>query len=124
MGKVVVDQGALQMALNVLRRAGKDDVADELESATSDFPELPEEGAYIIRYDDAEMKDVDIMGYGARAAALRYYEKVGINWNAHLFVKVDSNTRDHEKRIPSFKVADIRRYGHANPSQDEATTYR
>jgi hypothetical protein len=33
MGQVLVDQGALKMALNVLRRAGKDEVADELEKS-------------------------------------------------------------------------------------------
>lgn len=33
MGQVLIDQGALKMALNVLRRAGKDEVADELEKS-------------------------------------------------------------------------------------------
>ncbi len=36
----LVDSGALQMALNVLRRAGKDEVADALESTAARQPEV------------------------------------------------------------------------------------
>ena len=36
MGMVLVDQGALKMALNVLRRAGKVEVADALEQSAQD----------------------------------------------------------------------------------------
>jgi hypothetical protein len=33
-GRTLVDSGALKMAINVLRRAGKDEVADALESTS------------------------------------------------------------------------------------------
>jgi hypothetical protein len=35
---VLIDQGALKMALNVLRRAGKNEVADELEKTAATGP--------------------------------------------------------------------------------------
>lgn len=124
MGKVVVDQGALRMALNVLIRAGKTEVAEALETSATDYPELPSDGCYIVRFDDAERPDVDFNGYGARDAALKYYDHIAWNWNGHLYAKIDSNTRDAEARFPSLKVADIHRFGRANPSQDEATTCR
>ena len=41
MGMVLVDKGALRMALNVLRRAGKNEVADELEQSAQDVQPLP-----------------------------------------------------------------------------------
>lgn len=37
----VVDSGALQMALNVLRRAGKVEVADELEKTAIRIEDMP-----------------------------------------------------------------------------------
>lgn len=38
--QVLVDRGALQMALNVLERAGKNEVADELRNACSEYVAL------------------------------------------------------------------------------------
>lgn len=55
---------------------------------------LPDEGAYLVKFDDAEREDVLFASTGAKAAALAYYEKVSMSWNAHLFVKIDSNSRD------------------------------
>lgn len=55
---------------------------------------LPDEGAYIIRFDDAEREDEFFAGHGAKDAARRRYEMVSVSWNAHLYVKFDSNCRD------------------------------
>lgn len=38
MNQVLIDRGALRMALNVLRRAGKDEVADEVVNAVREVP--------------------------------------------------------------------------------------
>jgi hypothetical protein len=39
MNQLIVDAGALNMALNVLRRAGKDEVVDELEKSCETVPD-------------------------------------------------------------------------------------
>lgn len=46
----VVDSGALKMALNVLRRAGKTEVADALEAASATLDDPIQYGAYIDSY--------------------------------------------------------------------------
>ena len=56
--------------------------------------DLPEEGSFIIVFDDASVEEEMFTGYGARDAALRRYDQISISWNAHLYVKIDSNSRD------------------------------
>lgn len=64
------------------------------EGSINTFLRLHPDGAYLIQYDDKE-RDVEIFARaGARDAALRRFEQVSEQWNAHLFVKVASNTRD------------------------------
>lgn len=48
---------------------------------------------YIIYFDDADRTPELIVG---REAALKRYEQISMSWNAHLFVKIDSNSRDCE----------------------------
>src|SRR5688572_27059996 len=55
---------------------------------------LPDEGAYLIQYDDASRANELFAGCGAKAAAMRRYAQISENWNAHLFVKIGSNSRD------------------------------
>jgi hypothetical protein len=45
---------------------------------------------YVIFFDDADCKPEMIIG---REAAMRRYEQISDSWNAHLFVKIDSNSR-------------------------------
>lgn len=57
---------------------------------------LPDDGAYIIRYDDTDRADEFFAMTGARDGALARYRQISGNWNAHLYVKIDSNSRDVE----------------------------
>ena len=72
-------------------RCGKDMATTPTEDKGGAWPD---DGAYLIRFDDAEREDESFVGCGAKDAALRYYEQVSDSWNAHLYVKVDSNSRD------------------------------
>lgn len=65
---------------------------------------LPEEGAYIIKYDDADQEDEQFVGAGAREAALKRFDMISLNWNAHLYVKLKSNSRDCEVPDASFVI--------------------
>lgn len=55
---------------------------------------IPEDCPHMIVFDDTERERILFAGAGARSAALKMYEKVSWQWNAHLFVKIDSNARD------------------------------
>lgn len=63
---------------------------------------LPEDGAYLIRYDDHDEADELFAYSGARENAFRRYRDRSSSWNAHLYVKIDSNSRDCE--VPSAKA--------------------
>lgn len=102
-----VDEGMVREVIAELRldapmRPSAHYLADKLEVALSAQPAperqgegwLPETGAYLIRYDDTEQEDELFVGQGARGAAQGRYEQISGNWNAHLFVKIDSNSRD------------------------------
>ncbi len=51
----------------------------------------PDEVPHLIVFDDADRKPELFIG---RAAALARYERISVSWNAHLFVKINSNSRD------------------------------
>lgn len=55
---------------------------------------VPEETPHIIVFDDADRPDEKFSGAGARPAALRRWEQISVSWNAHLFVRVERNSRD------------------------------
>lgn len=55
---------------------------------------LPANGAYIIRFDDADRGDEFFAMSGARDAALARFEQISESWNASLFAKIKSNCRD------------------------------
>lgn len=63
---------------------------------------LPDDGAYLIRYDDKSQHDELFVSVGAKAAAMGRYAQISPSWNAHLFVKIDSNCRD--QKIPNATV--------------------
>lgn len=54
----------------------------------------PEETPHIIVFDDADRPNEVFSGAGARPAALRRWEQISVSWNAHLFVRVEKNSRD------------------------------
>ncbi|MDZ5602554.1 hypothetical protein SJI00_07190 [Pseudomonas sp. RP23018S] len=66
---------------------------------------IPEECPHIIVFDDHDRVDEHFCGAGARPAALRRFEQISRSWNAHLFVRVERNSRDD--RYPSATVADL-----------------
>jgi hypothetical protein len=55
---------------------------------------LPANGAYIVMYDDTDQANELFSGWGAKDAAYHRYAQISNNWNAHLFVKIHSNSRD------------------------------
>jgi hypothetical protein len=53
--------------------------------------EITNQPLYLIKFDDTEVSDETM--FGAETANKRF-EQISGNWNAHLFVKVASNSRD------------------------------
>lgn len=53
---------------------------------------------WLIYYDDKDQRHEIFAGYGAAHSAARRYAQISGNWNAHLFVKVDSNSRDFREQ--------------------------
>ncbi|WP_448679971.1 hypothetical protein [Pseudomonas nicosulfuronedens] len=64
---------------------------------------VPDECPHLIMFDDADVKPIMFAGCGARRAALAKWEQVSINWNAHLFVRIEKNCRDD--RYPCATLA-------------------
>lgn len=46
---------------------------------------------YLIYFDDKEKEPIVIIGY---TNAMKTFEQISQSWNAHLFVKIASNSRD------------------------------
>lgn len=65
------------------------------ESATTPAEvDAPEDGAYLIQYDDPSQSPELFVGHGAHDAAHHRYAQISDSWNAHLFAKIASNSRD------------------------------
>ena len=60
---------------------------------------IPEECPHLIVFDDADRENLMFSGTGAREAAMKTWEQISLSWNAHLFVRVERNSRDD--RYPS-----------------------
>ena len=85
---------------------------------------LPEDGCYIIRFDDHDVEDEMYCGEGALETALYRFAQISVSWNAHLFVKILSNSRDAEENYPSLKAqVTLPEIFPSNPSPGAATTY-
>ncbi len=56
--------------------------------------EVPADCPHMIVFEDDEEATLTFAGHGAREAALKKWEQISDNWNAHLFVRVESNVRD------------------------------
>lgn len=57
---------------------------------------IPDECPRIIWFDDSDMRPMMFAGRGARDAALKAFERVSVQWNAHLFVRIQKNSRDDQ----------------------------
>lgn len=69
------------------------------QQATSKFLTIPEECPHLIMFDDTDREQLVFSGTGARPAALKAWEQISGSWNAHLFVRIERNSRDD--RYPS-----------------------
>lgn len=65
-----------------------------LENKSVAITAIPDECPHMIVYDDTECKPLMFAGAGARDAALKAWDQVSLNWNAHLFVRIGRNSRD------------------------------
>lgn len=66
---------------------------------------IPDECPHLIVFDDADRQQLIFAGAGARESALKAWEQISGSWNAHLFVRVERNSRDD--RYPSAKPAPV-----------------
>ena len=57
---------------------------------------IPDGCPHIIWFDDSDMRPMMFAGRGARDAALKAFERVSVQWNAHLFVRIQKNSRDDQ----------------------------
>lgn len=73
--------------------------------AAQPAPVVPEECPHLILFDGAEMKPIMFAGTGARRGALAKWEQVSKNWNAHLFVRIEKNSRDDRYPCAMFAAA-------------------
>lgn len=64
--------------------------------------EITNQPLYLIKFDDTEVPDETM--FGAEVANKRF-EQISGNWNAHLFVKVASNSRDDACSGSNAKLA-------------------
>lgn len=66
---------------------------------------IPDDCPHIIWFDDHEMQPVMFAGHGARAAALEKFKRISMQWNAHLFVRIDRNSRDDRFSVAALAAA-------------------
>jgi hypothetical protein len=84
---MLVNSGALKLALNVLRRAGKNEVADELEMTAISLNSLPsDEAEYyrILAEKDLQIKQLEDRWKSANKMCTSYmneFEKRGLVYN-------------------------------------------
>lgn len=93
---VTAQQGRIDAAIAMLAGAapvegaqppGADLHEVTLEEALADTDRVP----YLIVFDDQDQKDEQVIG---RARARFRFKQISGSWNAHLFVKIASNSRD------------------------------
>lgn len=65
---------------------------------------IPADCPHLIVFDDTDRQQLMFAGNGAREAALNTWERVSMSWNAHLFVRVERNSRDD--LYPSARTTD------------------
>lgn len=83
--------------------------ADPYKEPPGAIPELaiPGECPHIIWFDDADRSPLLFAGAGSAVAALKTWEQISVSWNAHLFVRVASNSRDSKYPSAHFIAAEL-----------------
>ena len=66
---------------------------------------IPDDCLHIIWYDDADRKPEVLAGHGARHAAMERFKQISWQWNAHLFVRIEKNSRDAPYSVASVVPA-------------------
>jgi hypothetical protein len=95
--------------------------ATELADALAD----PDQVHYLIVFDDADRKPELVRG---KKRALLRYKQISASWNAHLFVKLDSNSRDclapndADLRLQARLDEELARFKFAGAAYDFDTT--
>lgn len=75
------------------------DAYQALRTELREWPDkLIRQPPYLIQFDDADRRPEV---WTDRAAAHHRYREISVSWNAHLFVKIDSNSRDALKNSPN-----------------------
>jgi len=77
---------------------------------------IPDECPHIIWFDDSDVRPMMFAGNGARDAALKAFERVSVQWNAHLFVRIQKNSRDDQ-----YPCAPL--YTNPQPKREPLTHY-
>lgn len=88
---MIVDDGKARNELLTTIRAALEQLQVEQEPVA-----IPDECPRIIWFDDSDMRPMIFAGRGARDAALKAFERVSVQWNAHLFVRIQKNSRDDQ----------------------------
>lgn len=83
------DDSLAQCAKRLCERARR--AEERAERNARDAAALRRYSAFIIRYDDADREDELLVGDGAEEAAMKRWEQISVNWNAHLFRKIRGN---------------------------------
>ena len=92
---------ALNMCYDVIRGHAPQQMTTQGEAVA--VLSLPEDGAYIIKFDDASVEDEFFAMGDAREIAFHRFDQISGNWNAHLFVKIRSNYQGNP--CPSARFA-------------------
>lgn len=90
----LVDGGALQMAINVLRRAGKNEVADELEKSAIRNPDSEQTRSYYNADMELKVRSLEQRWKQANQMSILYmqeFEKRGLVYVPLLAVKDELN---------------------------------
>lgn len=73
---------------------GDREPVSQAESAPAGALAIPEDCPHLIWFDDQDQRPLMFAGHGAKAAAEKTFKKVSMQWNAHLFVRTEKNSRD------------------------------
>lgn len=66
---------------------------------------VPEDCPHLIWYDDQDRKPEMLAGHGARTAAAKRFQQISQQWNAHLFVRIEKNSRDCPHSVAAVHAA-------------------
>ena len=97
LGSIVDKSSETKTALDNLRTA-IEKLSNSKAPAIEDL--VPDDCPHMIVFEDRDRTPITFAGFSAKIGAARTFEKISLNWNGHLFVRVQCNTRDD--RYPSL----------------------